>query len=61
LFKLRDRSFFVHAFAKSDAENIKDIEVQFYKEAAKIVAEFTDQDMDALLRNGTYQEINCDD
>jgi len=61
LYKRGDKAFFVYGFAKSERDNIDDIEVREYKELAKIVFAFTDEEIAKLIKDGVWQELKTDD
>ena len=61
LFRLRERAFFVHGFAKNEQDNIRDDELAAFK---MLAAEMMAYDDDALARavaNGTLMEVMCND
>ncbi|MFN7902345.1 MAG: type II toxin-antitoxin system RelE/ParE family toxin [Holosporales bacterium] len=57
LFRKNERAVFVYGFAKKDRDNIGPDEVKAFKALAAITFECTDKDIDALIENGTYQEV----
>ncbi|MFZ4762261.1 MAG: type II toxin-antitoxin system RelE/ParE family toxin [Alphaproteobacteria bacterium] len=61
LFRVGNRAFFVHGFAKKDAENITPNEIMFFKEIASIHLHCSDQEIDLLVNKGIYQEVVCDE
>jgi len=61
LYKRGDKALFVYGFAKSERDNIDDIEVREYKELAKIVSAFTDEEIAKLIKDGVWQELKTDD
>lgn len=61
LFRLRERAFFVHGFAKNEQDNIRDDELAAFK---MLAAELMAYDDDALARavaNGALMEVMCND
>jgi hypothetical protein len=61
LFRIRERAFFVHGFAKNDQANIRDDELAAFK---LLAAEMLGYDNEALIRaigNGTLTEVVCND
>jgi len=61
LYKRGNKAIFVYGFAKSERDNIDDIEVREYKELAKIVFAFTDEEIAKLIKDGVWQELKTDD
>jgi hypothetical protein len=60
LFRIAERAFFVHGFAKNDLDNIRDDELAALK---LLAAQLLGLDDDALMRavgNGTLTEVMCD-
>jgi hypothetical protein len=57
LFRKGERAFFVYGFAKKDRDNIDPDEVRAFKKLAAVTFECTDQDIEALIENGTYREL----
>ncbi len=57
LFRKGERAFFVYGFAKKDRDNIEPDEVRSFKRLAAITFEYTDQDIEALIQNGTYVKV----
>jgi hypothetical protein len=56
-FKSGERTFFVYGFAKSDRDNIRDVELRKFKDSAKDLFELTDAQMYRHLKNGVFIEI----
>ncbi len=54
------RLFFVHGFAKSDRENLRDKELRALRRLADEVLGLDDTSLGAMLSNGTISEVNCD-
>ena len=61
LFRKGTRAFFVYGFSKKDLENISEAQVSGFKQLAEALLPLADEDVAKLLKNGTYQEIKCDD
>ncbi|WP_287758107.1 type II toxin-antitoxin system RelE/ParE family toxin [Acidiphilium sp.] len=61
LFRILERAFFVHGFAKNEQDNIRDDELAAFK---MLAAEMMAYDNDTLARaiaNGTLTEVMCND
>jgi hypothetical protein len=56
-----NHAFFVHGFAKSKKANLNESEVRLYKDAANIVLAYSDQELDRLVTDGVFKEVDCDD
>jgi hypothetical protein len=56
-FRNEYRTFFSYGFSKNDKGNISKKELKAFKEDAKIRLSFTDEQIEAHLRNGTLIEI----
>ena len=59
-FRVETRAVFVFGFAKNDRANLAEDEEAAFKKAAKLVLEFSDEQMDAELKRGRLTEVNCD-
>jgi len=57
LFKIKERTFFVYGFAKSDRGNINQGELQAFKERAKDAFSLTEKQIGDRVKNGTLTEI----
>lgn len=57
LFKQGERSFFVYGFAKNEMDNIDESDERDFKELAKVLLEASDEDLETLLSDGKYIEI----
>jgi hypothetical protein len=55
LFRLHERAFFVHGFAKNEQDNIRDDEL-----AAEMMA-YADEALAWAIANGTLTEVMCND
>jgi hypothetical protein len=60
-FRNEFRTFFVYGFSKSDRDNISEKELKRFKEDAKIQFSFTEEQIEARLRNGIFIEITKED
>ena len=56
-FRNEYRTFFSYGFSKNDRGNISRKELKRFKEDAKDRLSFTDEQIEAYLRNGTFIEI----
>lgn len=56
-----NHTFFVHGFAKSNKANLSKSEERLYKDAAKIVLAYPEDEMDRLVTEGVFREVHCDD
>jgi hypothetical protein len=56
-FRNEFRTFFSYGFSKNDRGNISRKELKGFKEDAKDRLSFTDEQIEAYLRNGTFIEI----
>jgi len=61
LYRRGHRAFFVYGFAKSERENIDRADEQIFKESAKVILAFSDDEITKLLKAGVYKEIHYDD
>ncbi len=61
MYRRGDKAFFVHGFAKSDKANLSKEEERYYKDAAKIVLNYSPAALDAYLARGAYMEIDYHD
>jgi len=59
-FRNEFRTFFSYGFSKNDKGNISRKELKRFKEDAKDRLSFTDEEVEAYLRNGTFIEIKED-
>jgi len=57
LFKRGERSFFVYGFAKNERDNIDESDERDFKELAKVLLEASGEDLEILLSDGKYIEI----
>jgi len=61
LFRLRERAFFVHGFAKNEKDNIRDDELAAFKMLAVEVMTYDDEALARAMVNGTLMEVKCND
>ncbi len=61
LFRQGERSFFVYGFAKSKQANIDKSDERDFKELAKILFAASDREMERLVENGKYVEVEWDE
>jgi hypothetical protein len=57
IFQKGERAFFVYGFAKSDRENIDPYELADFKKLAKEWFAFTDQKIEAMIKNQELTEV----
>ena len=60
-FRNEFRTFFSYGFSKNDRGNISRKELKRFKEDAKMQFSFTEEQIEARLRNGIYIEITEED
>jgi hypothetical protein len=56
-FRNEFRTFFAYGFSKSDMDNISEKDLKRFKEDAKLQFSFTEEQIEARLRNGIFIEI----
>ena len=61
LFRLRERAFFVHGFAKSEQDNIRDDELAAFKMLAVEMMAYDDDALARAIANGALMEVMCND
>lgn len=61
LFRVREKAFFVHGFAKNEQDNIRDDELAAFKLLAAELMAYDDDALVKALGNGTLTEVMCDD
>ena len=57
LLKKNDKAFFVYAFGKNERDNITEEELAELKLSAKIMLNWTDEQIDAQIKNKTLWEL----
>ena len=60
LFRLGQRAVFVYGFAKNERDNIDAGDERDFKRLAKILLAVSDSELNALVDDGKYVEIECD-
>lgn len=61
LFRQGERSFFVYGFAKSDQDNIDESDERNFKQLAAALLAASDTQLETLVENGEYVEVECDE
>lgn len=61
LFRLRERAFFVHGFAKNEQDNIRDDELAAFKLLATEMMAYDDEALATAIANGILMEVICND
>ena len=61
LFRLHERAFFVHGFAKNEQDNIRDDELAAFKMLAAEMMAYADEALAWAIANGTLTEVMCND
>jgi hypothetical protein len=61
LFRIRERAFFVHGFAKNERDNIRDDELAAFRMLAALMIAYDDDALARAIENGTLTEVMCDD
>ncbi len=61
LFRIKERAFFVHGFAKNELDNIDDDELAAFKLLAVEMMTYDDTALDKAIANGTLTEVMCND
>jgi hypothetical protein len=56
-YKIEDKAFFLHGFAKNERANISDAEEKALKMAAKELFQYTDKEIETALKAGALIEI----
>lgn len=57
LYKQGDKAFFVYGFAKSDQDNISELEEQEFKNLANIIFALSDEELEKAIRAKKYREV----
>ncbi|KAF0096589.1 MAG: hypothetical protein FD163_2174 [Hyphomonadaceae bacterium] len=60
LFRRGDRAFFVHCFAKSELANIDLALERDFKDLAKLLFSYSEEQIEILLENEKFIEVKCD-
>jgi hypothetical protein len=61
VFRDSERAFFIYGFAKNETGNLKPNELAQYRKAAKLLLALTEIELNALLTNGTFEEIKTNE
>ena len=61
LFRVRERAFFVHGFAKNEQGNIRDDDLAAFKLLAAEMMAYDDDALARAIENGTLTEVMCND
>ena len=61
LFRIGERAFFVHGFAKNERDNIRDDELAAFKLLAAELLAYDDVVLAKAIANGTLTEVVCSD
>jgi hypothetical protein len=61
LFRLHEKAFFVHGFAKNEQDNIRDNELAALKLLATEMMAYDDEALARATANGTLMEVMCND
>jgi hypothetical protein len=61
LFRIKERAFFVHGFAKNERDNIRDDELAAFKLLAAEMLAYDDDALAKAIGNGTLTEVVCND
>jgi hypothetical protein len=61
VFRAGDRAFFVHGFAKNEADNIGKNELVALKKLASELLAYDDKALTRVVASGTLTEVKCDE
>ena len=61
LFRIHERAFFVHGFAKNERDNIRDDELDAFRMLAATMMDYVDHALAKAIDNGTLTEVMCND
>jgi hypothetical protein len=61
LFRVGERAFFVHGFAKNEQDNIRDDELAAFRLLAAEMLAYDDEALAKAIGNGTLTEVMCND
>jgi hypothetical protein len=56
-YKIKNRAFFLHGFAKSDLDNIDDDQLETLKDLAKSWMKVNNQDLEKAILAGVLEEV----
>ncbi len=60
LFRLRERAFFAHGFAKNEQDNIRDDELAAFRMLATALLAYDDEALGRAIEHGALMEVMCD-
>jgi hypothetical protein len=58
-FRLGERAFFIHCFAKNEKDNISERQEKEFKELAQILLGDREEEVEELLVDGSFMEVFC--
>lgn len=61
LFRLRERAFFVHGFARNEQDIVRDDELAIFKTLAAEMIAYDDEVLSRATANGTLMEVMYND
>lgn len=61
VFQREDKAFFIYGFAKNKTGNLKPSELVAYPKAARLLLALTENELNALIANGTFEEIKTNE
>lgn len=61
LFRIKEKSFFVYGFSKSQQDNLSQQELKGFKKLAKDVAQLSNAELLRLIKEDEFFEVKCDD
>ncbi len=61
LFRVEERAFFVHGYAKNQRDNISANELKAFRELALIYLNLTDEAIEEAIEAEKLTEVNCDE
>lgn len=60
IWRRKDRSIFVHGFAKNERDSIDDTDLADLKELARLVLSYDTKKLNRAVVEGELVEVNCD-
>ncbi len=61
IYRKSDKAFFVHGFSKNEKETLSHYEERLYKNAAKIILEYSEFALFRYVKKDIYKEVNDHD
>lgn len=61
LFRIKDKAFFVYGFPKNNRDNISQEEERAFKDLSQQMFDFSDDDLDQMLKVGVLVEVTYND